>query len=357
MAEVIINNFSTTLASGYTSGSGTASLTSASGLPSASSTYTLGVFPAADATAPPIVLLRVSNRSGTTVTVAAEGTDTSAPSGSVVVAVESALAIATYVSEHAGSTSPGGSSGQIQYNNSNAFGGFTASGDATINTGTGAVTLAASGVSAATYGDSTHVAQIAVDAKGRVTSASSVAISGGSGGGALVLLEQHTASSSASLNFTACISSTYDAYQIELVEIVPATDAQTLRMRMSTNGGSSYDSTSNYAWSELGWSSSGSAAGGSQSDTSLGFGDSQNNAAPGLCGTIKLYNPANSSSAKALTANLVGIKSSDLPGTVVEGWTIGGKYLNTSAYNAFQFFFPSGSISTGTIRVYGIAKT
>jgi hypothetical protein len=36
---------------------------------------------------------------------------------------------------------PGGSSGQIQFNNSGFFGGFTASGNATINTSTGVVTL------------------------------------------------------------------------------------------------------------------------------------------------------------------------------------------------------------------------
>jgi hypothetical protein len=41
-----------------------------------------------------------------------------------------------------GGGTPGGSSGQIQYNNAGSFGGFTASGDATVNTGTGAVTIA-----------------------------------------------------------------------------------------------------------------------------------------------------------------------------------------------------------------------
>lgn len=40
-------------------------------------------------------------------------------------------------------------------------------------------TLATSGVSAATYGDATHVAQVAFDAKGRATSASNVAITAG----------------------------------------------------------------------------------------------------------------------------------------------------------------------------------
>lgn len=40
-----------------------------------------------------------------------------------------------------GGGTPGGTSGQIQFDNSGAFGGFTASGDATINTSTGAVTV------------------------------------------------------------------------------------------------------------------------------------------------------------------------------------------------------------------------
>lgn len=40
-----------------------------------------------------------------------------------------------------GGGTPGGSSGQVQYNNSGAFGGFTVSGDATLNTGTGVLTV------------------------------------------------------------------------------------------------------------------------------------------------------------------------------------------------------------------------
>lgn len=40
-----------------------------------------------------------------------------------------------------GSTPPGGTNGQIQWNNSGSFAGFTASGDATIDTATGIVTV------------------------------------------------------------------------------------------------------------------------------------------------------------------------------------------------------------------------
>ena len=56
-----------------------------------------------------------------------------------------ALGIATkqYVDAHTGLTPPGGGSGQLQFNNAGAFGGFTASGDAAINTSTGAVTITA----------------------------------------------------------------------------------------------------------------------------------------------------------------------------------------------------------------------
>jgi hypothetical protein len=71
---------------------------------------------------------------------------------------------------------PGGASGQIQFNAGGGFGGFTVGGDAALNVLTGTLTLATVNANAGAFGDDAHVAAFTVDAKGRVTAASSVAI-------------------------------------------------------------------------------------------------------------------------------------------------------------------------------------
>lgn len=62
--------------------------------------------------------------------------------------------------------------------------------DVTAGPGSGSqvATLAASGVVAATYGDATNVPQIAVDAKGRITSATNVTITGGTSASAVPIV-------------------------------------------------------------------------------------------------------------------------------------------------------------------------
>ena len=116
-------------------------------------------------------------------------TDTQTVPSTTVDTTATGYGVATLVANITGNVS--GSSGSTTGNAATATAlassrNFTVSGDATTDSsqsfdGTGNValpiTLANSGVSAATYGDANSVAQVAVDAKGRVTSASNVDIS------------------------------------------------------------------------------------------------------------------------------------------------------------------------------------
>ncbi len=179
--------------------------------------------------------------------------------------------------------------------------------------------------------------------------------------GSLVLLEQHTASSSASLNFTTCITSTYDTYLITIVSLVPATNAQGLQLLVSTNGGSSYDTGSNYNWQGFSFHGTSTAAttGGDGATTRISvdgqFGTNgvSNTSTLPLAGHLYLYDPLSTSVNKYVWGQ---VRFKESTGGVPLNNFLNATYLSTTAVNAFQFIMTSGNIASGTIRVYGVAK-
>lgn len=202
-------------------------------------------------------------------------------------------------------------------------------------------------------GTLTQSKQLEFDANGNVVASSFATGGGGIGGGALILLEQQTASSSASLDFTSSISSTYDSYLIDLTDIVPATDAVKIGLRVSTNGGSSYVATASYKWIATATSASAIGFNGSNSDTVIYFNNILSNSTTEGSFNAKIWmkNPANSTAHKSFHGQSAGFNTVDYI-----QWAFAGWYASATAINAFQILASSGNIASGTVRCYGITK-
>ena len=168
-----------------------------------------------------------------------------------------------------------------------------------------------------------------------------------------VLLEQHTASSSSSLNFTTCITSSYDVYAIDFVGVYGG--GATPCVRMSTNGGSSYDSGGNYDWTQwvVGLGTGNPNTGSDTTFNLANFSDVAPGTSTSISGRLMLYIPA------AGYASLIGQigwgRTAD-GGFHAAQTLFSGRYDSATAPNAFQFYFSSGNITAGTIRVHGIPK-
>lgn len=180
-----------------------------------------------------------------------------------------------------------------------------------------------------------------------------------------VLLEERTAASSASLDFTtrnkngfsgATFQSDFDLYVIELQNVVPASSGHLL-MRMSTNGGSSYDSGANYGFAafvnntaDFEDHASVSAAG---QTSHMVMPDVHATTANGGCdGEITIRNPLNASQHKKYIQRTCSVLAD---GQFYNG-SGAGRYVSTTAVNALQFFFPSINMASGVIRIYGVPK-
>jgi hypothetical protein len=176
----------------------------------------------------------------------------------------------------------------------------------------------------------------------------------GGGGGSLTLLEQHTASSSATLDFTTFISSTYDDYMFEIVNLIPATDSVRCWLQVGTGGGPTYDSGNNLVWCGFRNYSGGSAtAGAANPQIPLDSGqDIDNSANYGLWGSVRLFKPQSTAPMPKFTGEIGYVDTS----ATVFAATVSGIYVGGAAITGVRFLMSSGNIASGTVRVYGHAK-
>ena len=177
-------------------------------------------------------------------------------------------------------------------------------------------------------------------------------------GGGLNLISTQTASSSATIDFTSGIDSTYKEYIFKFIDIHPSTNGALFNVNFR-DGGSSFDATKTTTQFR-GYHNEGG------SDTSLAYesgrdlaqstgvqtigADSGNDNDQCTAGTLHLFDPSNTTFAKHFLARFSVAHQSDY---IIDVFTAG--YCNvTAAIDGVQFSMSSGNIDAGTIKLYGV---
>lgn len=148
----------------------------------------------------------------------------------------------------------------------------------------------------------------------------------------------------------------YKSYRFELLNVIPATNATTLQMRTSTDGGSTFDAGAGaYGFVVSGRDVAGALISSvSSSATSISLTDAgavaSTSTGMGVCGDVKIFNPAGTGNSKAVRGFL-SYRSSGASGICVLDVT--AERGATADVDAVRFFFSSGNLSTGTIRLFG----
>ena len=176
----------------------------------------------------------------------------------------------------------------------------------------------------------------------------------------LVCLATASASSSATIDFTSGIDSTYDEYEFHFQSVIPATNGAFLLLRTSSNAGVSFDSGSgNYKWGVNGVNlNTAASTPDASSDTSIRLtlfstGISNTAADGGISGVVRLFFPAGTASNKQVKLHTIYANNASVTISLD-----GGGYRNsTSAVNAVRFLMDTGNITSGLFKLYGVRKS
>ena len=180
--------------------------------------------------------------------------------------------------------------------------------------------------------------------------------------GAMTLIKSQTASSSSTISFVhgssdVVLDSTYPIYLLKFINIHPST-ASRLQFNLSTDSGSNYNvtktSTAIVSYNDEG-SSSGAFSYTTSSDLAQSTGvqrlsgdtDADNDTA--MSGEMWLFSLSSTTFVKHFMATTNQVSTAYSQEVFVSG------YGNTSsAINAIQFSQSSGTIQSGTFKLYGI---
>ncbi len=182
--------------------------------------------------------------------------------------------------------------------------------------------------------------------------------------GAMTLIKEQTASSSASISFVdgsggVVLDSTYPIYMFKFINIHPSNDGAKLNFNMSIDGGSNYNVTKTsgnletYHYEDDSSSVFNATSGGTlqqgTGDLAVLRGVGSDNDQCG-CGTMFLFSPSNTTFMKHFQIRSVRSQSIDYAGDNL----FCGYGNTTSAIDAIIFRMSAGDIDSGTIKLFGI---
>jgi len=169
-------------------------------------------------------------------------------------------------------------------------------------------------------------------------------------GGGLEFIATADASSSATLVFTGFDASKFDNYVFKMANILPATDNQYLRTRLSIDSGSNYLAASDsYTITE-----NAAVGGGDNTYISVGYYGIGNAASDaGISANVEINGPH--LNVPTYVFNTVILTRSN--GAVNLSTSGAGKTKVATVVNAVQFSFTSGNIASGTITMYGMVNS
>ena len=195
-------------------------------------------------------------------------------------------------------------------------------------------------------------------------SLSAVTSTAGMPAGAMTLIKEQTASSSATISFVhgtsdVVLDSTYPIYVFKWINIHQATNVAHLTFQGSTNTGSSYGVA---ITSTFFYASHAEADGGEQflywADRDLAQStsfqplgeDAGSDNDQNYCGELWLFSPSSTTYVK----NFMSAGQSTMRSDYTTQVYTGGYFNTTSAIDAIQFKMNSGNMDAGTFKLYGI---
>jgi hypothetical protein len=167
------------------------------------------------------------------------------------------------------------------------------------------------------------------------------------------LLASGTVAAAATLDLVLTAYTAFRGIRIELSGFRPATDASTLFMRFSTDGGSTYDAAAaNYSWAFKFAATNtiegiGNSAGDTEIELGFGVGNASNR---GGNWSIKLMNQTSTAFYSRATYDATYMDNAG-----VGLWLGGmGQRLAAQDTDAVRFLFSAGNIAEGKYAVYGL---